>query len=160
MDRRTVNAALLLGGAGLPSLGTPARAATCARPAGGLGESDFRDYIAAFNRGDFDGFSKYYAEDVEFEGRGRHFRNRQEVIAFYREVKSRMRETIEIKDLVVGDTQMVANIVTELLAYRDWPEFVTGPIRKGEMILSENFVWYEIKDGKFVHIRSAGYRRL
>jgi hypothetical protein len=71
-----------------------------------------------------------------------------------------MRETIEIKDLVVGDTQMVANIVTELLAYRDWPEFVTGPIRKGEMILSENFVWYEIKDGKFVHIRSAGYRRL
>jgi SnoaL-like domain len=160
MDRRAFGAALLVGSAGLAAAGTSSAATSCSKPAGGLGEQDFRDYIAAFNRSDFDGFSKYYAEDVEFEGRGRHFRSRAEVLAFYREVKSRMQETIEIKDIIVGDTDMVANIVTRLQADRDWPEFVTGPIKKGEVILSENFIWYEMKGGKFVHIRSAGYRRL
>ena len=29
-------------------------------------EDDFRTYIAAFNARDFAGFSKYYADDVEF----------------------------------------------------------------------------------------------
>jgi hypothetical protein len=131
----------------------------CDRPAGGLGERDFRAYIAAFNRNDFEGFSRYYAADVKFEGRAGTFTSRDQVLAFYREVKSRMRETITIKDLIVGENEMVANIVTELFALRDWPEFATGPVRKGQTIVSENFVWYEMKDAKFVHIRSAGYRR-
>ncbi len=155
MDRRAFGALTLAAGVSAASAGEPA----CPRPAGGLDERDFRDYIAAFNRSDFDGFTRYYAEDVEFEGRGRHFRSREEVFTFYREVKSRMRETIEIKDVIVGDTDLVANIVTTLVAYRDWPEFVTGPVKKDQVIVSENFVWYEMKGGKFVHIRSANYRR-
>jgi hypothetical protein len=159
MDRRTFGATLVMSGTGLQAAQVSAADAACRKPAGGLGEQDFRDYIAAFNRSDFDGFSKYYAENVEFEGRGRHFRSKAEVLTFYREVKSRMKETIEIKDIIVGDTDMVANILTRLEAERDWPEFVTGPIKKGEVILSENFVWYEMKGGKFVHIRSAGYKR-
>jgi len=158
VDRRTFGAAFLSGSASLAALPQPAPMG-CDRPAGGLGEQDFRDYIAAFNRSDFDGFSRYYAADVKFEGRGGTFSNRDEVLAFYREVKSRMRETITIKDVIVGDTDMVANIVTELFALRDWPEFATGPIKEGQTIVSENFVWYEIKDARFVHIRSAGYRR-
>lgn len=131
----------------------------CDLPAGGLGERDFRAYIAAFNRNDFEGFSRYYAPDVKFEGRAGTFNSRDQVIAFYREVKARMRETITIKDVIVGEHDMVANIVTELFALRDWPEFATGPVKQGQTIISENFVWYEMKDAKFVHIRSAGYRR-
>lgn len=134
-------------------------AALCDKPAGGLDEQDFRAYIAAFNRNDFAGFSRYYAADVKFEGRAGTFNGRDQVIAFYREVKSRMRETITIKDVIVGNNDMLANIVTELFALRDWPEFATGPVKKGQTIISENFVWYEMKDARFVHIRSAGYRR-
>ena len=161
MQRRSFVAALLSGGTG-PAVGNGSAAAAtkCSTPSGGLGEQDFRSYIAAFNRSDFPGFSKYYADNVEFEGRGGHFKSRVEVLAFYREVKSRMRETITINDLVVGETDITADLVTELVAYRDWPEFPTGPVKKGEVIMSENFIWYEIKDGKFMHIRSAGYRRL
>lgn len=128
--------------------------------AGGLTEQDFRDYIDAFNRSDFPGFSRYYADDVEFEGRGRHFRSREEVVAFYREVKQHMRETITVREVIVGEQGIAAEIQTELFAFVDWPELVTGPIKKGETILTQNFVWYEIKNGKFAHIRSARYRKL
>jgi hypothetical protein len=159
MDRRTFGTALIAAGASLSAFGAT-NGPGCVKPAGGLDEQDFRDYIAAFNRSDFDGFSKYYTDDVKFVGRGRNFTSKAQVLAFYREVKSRMRETIKINDVIVGETDMVANIVTELFAFRDWPELVTGAIKKGETIVSENFVWYEMKGGKFVNIRSAGYRRL
>ena len=170
MHRRSFNSLLLAGAGGLATTactksgndsGTQA-AADCTSPpsAAGITEHDFRNYIDAFNRSDFDGFGKFYADNVEFIGRGRHFKNRDEVLNFYREVKSKMRETITVKEVVVGDGDLMAEIETELVAFVDWPEFVTGPIKKDDVILTQNFAWYEIRDGKFARIRSARYRKL
>jgi ketosteroid isomerase-like protein len=126
----------------------------------GLTERDLRDYFAAFNSNNFEGFSRYYADTLVFEGRGRHFKNRDEMVHFYRKVKSRIRETVTLKEVVVGVNEMAVEIETELIAFEDWLDMPTGPMRKGDRIRSQNFVWYEIKDGKFVHIRSARYRRM
>lgn len=162
MRRRFFNAVLFASAAGAAQSCLAASAAACPTPpsAGGITEQDFRDYIAAFNRNDFEGFGKYYADDVVFEGRGRHFKNREEVLGFYREVKKRMRETITVHDVIVGPQGLAAEIETELYAFVDWPELVTGPIKKGQTILTRNFAWYEIVDGKFKHIRTARYQRL
>jgi hypothetical protein len=155
VHRRAFNALLLTGTAGTATEALAASPASCVANAGGITEQDFRDYIAAFNRNDFEGFGKYYANDVVFEGRGRHFKNREEVLSFYREVKKRMRETITVREVIVGPQGLA-----ELFAFVDWPEFVTGPIKKGETILTRNFAWYDIADGKFKHIRTARYQRL
>jgi hypothetical protein len=137
---------------------TPPCRATAAP--GGLTGDDFRNYIAAFNRHDFAGFGKYYATDVIFEGRGGNFRGREQVLDFYRGVQPRLRETITVNDLIVGAEGMLADLETQLYALTDWPDFATGPIHKNETIRSQNFIWYEIKNGQFVHIRSAHYRKL
>jgi hypothetical protein len=135
--------------------------ACAAKPApGGLTDDDFHDYIAAFNRHDFAGFGKYYASDVIFEGRGGNFRGREQVLDFYRGVRPRLRETITINDLIVGAEGMLADLETELYALEDWLDFPTGPIHKNETIRSQNFIWYEIANGQFAHIRSAHYRKL
>ncbi|MEO8316319.1 MAG: nuclear transport factor 2 family protein [Pseudomonadota bacterium] len=169
MQRRSFNSLMLAGAGGLAaaactksSSDVGALASDCTSPpsAAGISEQDFRSYIDAFNRSDFDSFGKFYSDNVEFIGRGRHFRSRDEVLAFYREVKSRMRETITVKEVVVGDSDLMAEIETELVANVDWPEFVTGPVKKGDVILTQNFAWYEIENGKFVRIRSARYRKL
>jgi hypothetical protein len=165
LQRRNFNSLLLSGAGGIAAVAcsnaNAAEAACNSVPsAGGITEADFRSYIDAFNRSDFDGFSKFYADDVEFVGRGRHFKSRDEVLTFYREVKSKMRETITVKTVVVGDNDLMAEIETELVAFVDWPEFVTGPIKKDDVIVTQNFAWYEVKDGKFARIRSARYRKL
>jgi ketosteroid isomerase-like protein len=126
----------------------------------GLTEQDLCEYMAAFNRDDFDGFAQYYADDMIFEGRGRHFKGREEMVNFYRTLKSRIRETVTIKEVAVGKNELAVEIETELYAFEDWLAMPTGPMRKGERIRSQNFVWYEIQNNKFVHIRSAHYRRL
>jgi hypothetical protein len=157
LDRRAFNSLLIAS-----VVSANAAAAPCPAPlnAEGLTEADFREYIAAFNRNDFEGFGRYYADDVIFEGRAGHFRKRADVLDFYRTVKSRMRETLTIHDIILGEQDIVADLETELHALADWPDFPTGPIHKGQRIRSQNFIWYEVRDRKFVHIRSAHYREL
>jgi ketosteroid isomerase-like protein len=126
---------------------------------GRIDEETFRNYVAAFNRSDFDGLGRYYAQDVEFEGRAATLRGRDELLRFYRDVKTRVRETLAIQDIVVGNSQLVADVITELHPLEDWLDFPTGPLRKGETRRSQNFVWYDIAEGRFTRIRAAHYRR-
>jgi ketosteroid isomerase-like protein len=125
---------------------------------GAITDADFRGYIAAFNRGDFAVFSQYYAPQIHFQGQAGEFHSRAEVVSFYRQVKTRLRETIKILGLVIGNHDIVAELETELHALEDWPDFPTGPIHRGETRRSHNFVWYEVADGTIESIRSARYR--
>jgi hypothetical protein len=160
LDRRAFNSllAVSLGGAVCGIAAAQAPGCRASSHAAGLTEADFREYIAAFNRNDFDGFGRFYADDVIFEGRAGQFRSRADVLSFYRTVKSRVRETLTPQDIVIGEQDIVADLVTELHALEDWPDFPTGPLRKGQTIRSQNFIWYEVRDRRFVRIRSAHYR--
>jgi ketosteroid isomerase-like protein len=125
-----------------------------------MNEADFRSYLAAFNRSDFDAFGSFYASDVEFCGRAAQLTGREEVVRFYRDVKSRVHETLTLHGLVVGPQAIVADLETELQALEDWPDFPTGPLRRGEKRRSQNFIWYDVAGDRFTRIRSAAYRRL
>ena len=120
---------------------------------------DYRDYINAFNRGDFDEFGRYYTDDVEFHSRNGLFRGREAVTSFYRQVRARLRERIDIRQLVIGRGELMVDAVTHLEAFEDWPELPSGPIAKGETRRSENFIWYELRGRQFSRMRSANFRR-
>jgi hypothetical protein len=162
LDRRAFNSllAVSLGGAvcAVAAAQNPATDCSASLQAGGLTEADFREYLAAFNRNDFEGFGRFYARDVIFEGRAGKFSKRDDVLNFYRDVKSRVRETLTLHDIVIAEQDIVADLETELYALKDWPAFPTGPIRKGQTIRSRNFIWYDVRDRRFVRIRSAHYR--
>src|SRR6185503_3096378 len=125
-----------------------------------LTETDFREYLAAFNRNDFDAFGRRYAPAVEFKGRAAQLTGREEVIGFYRKVKSRVRETLTLHGIVVGPQDIVADVETELYALEDWPDFPTGPLGRGETRRSQNFIWYDLAGDQFRRIRAAHHRRL
>jgi ketosteroid isomerase-like protein len=121
---------------------------------------DFHRYIAAFNGGDFDGFGAFYHPEVDFAGRGGNFHGRDAVLGFYRDVKSRVRHKLTVHGVVARENTIVADVETELHPLEDWPDFATGALRKGETLRSQNFIWYDIQEGRFTRIRSAHYRRL
>jgi len=120
----------------------------------------FDRYIDAFNRSDFDTFGGYYADDIRFEGQGGSFSDRASVLDFYRNVKSRIDETLTVLGFTSAPDRISAELRTTLVAREDWPDFPTGAMRRGEQRESVNFVTYDIKDGKFVRIRSARFRPL
>jgi len=121
-----------------------------------LNKALFADYIACFNRDDYAGFGKYYADDVLLElGRKKQLRGRQAILDFYREVKARIRETLQIRNVICDEQGLAAEIATEFYALEDWPEFIAGPVKKGESIHIVSFVHYRIENGRFAHIRST-----
>src|SRR6185437_3902082 len=86
----------------------------CPPSAGGLTARDYSAYLAAFNRHDFEGFGRYYSDDVIFEGRGGNFRGRDQVLDFYRGVQTRLRESLALLDLIVGSQGILADVLTTL----------------------------------------------
>ncbi len=125
-----------------------------------MDKQQFRDYIDCFNRNDFDGFSKCYADDVVLELPSKELRGRQAIIDFYRIVKARVRETLQINQIILDSEGLAAELATEFYALEDWPDFIVGPMRKGESIRIVSFVHYRLRGGKFAHIKSARLRKL
>jgi sulfur carrier protein ThiS len=121
----------------------------------------FRDYIDCFNRDDYAGFSRYYADDVLLELPKKELRGRQAIIDFYRVVKARIRETLVIREIVAADAEgLAAEVETEFYALEDWPDFIVAPVKKGDSIRIVSFVHYKFRDGRVAYIKSARFRTL
>lgn len=120
----------------------------------------FETYLAAFNAADFDAFGAFYSSDVEFVGRAAELRGREAVLSFYRQVRARLDERIELLSFVGSPELCAAEIVTNLMPLEDWPDFPTGALVQGELRQSVNFVFYNLRGSRFTRIRSAGFRRL
>ncbi|HEX4112834.1 MAG TPA: nuclear transport factor 2 family protein [Stellaceae bacterium] len=118
----------------------------------------YADYIAAFNRNDFAGFTKFYAEDVVLELPVATLRGRQAIFDFYAKVKATVRETLTIGQLVIDENGLAVEAETEFLALADAPDFIVRPLKKGEAIHSTSFILYEHRDGQFTRIRSARFK--
>lgn len=117
----------------------------------------FEAYLAAFNRGDFDGFGAYYADDVIFHGQAAQLRGKDAVLGFYRMVRARLDEQVELVSFVgaSGGRRIAAELRTTLLARRDWLEMPTGPMRAGDTRQSVNIVFYDLLEYRFTRVRSA-----
>ena len=126
-----------------------------------MNAADYADYIDCFNRNDFDGFGKYYCDDVVFVlGDKKRIVGREAILDFYRDVKSKIRETLNILSVVAGPDAMAVHVATEFYALVDWPDFIAGPIMKGEALNIESLGYYYLRDGKFARILGARLKTL
>jgi hypothetical protein len=123
-------------------------------------EDWLENYIGAFNRGDFDSFTSYYDEDVVLDLGGRkELRGRQAIRDFYTGVFGRVKETLTVEKVVLDDEGLACIINTEFHALEDWPDFIAGPMKKGDSIFIQSFIFYTIgKNGKFTEIRTTRSR--
>ncbi len=117
----------------------------------------FERYLGAFNRSDFETLGAYYAHDIAFHGQAAQLRGREAVVDFYRMVKGRLDETIELLSFVGVPGRIAAELRTTLVARESWPDFPTGPLKAGEMRQAVSFVFYDIAEGRFARIRSARF---
>jgi len=120
----------------------------------------FEVYLGAFNRADFAAFGAYYDDDVAFFGRAATLAGRDAVLGFYRTVRARIDEHIELVSFLGSGERCAAEIITNLMPLEDWPDFPSGPLHQGELRRSVNFIFYDLVDGRFSRIRSAGFQRL
>ena len=121
-------------------------------------EEDFRTYIAAFNARDFAGFSKFYADDVEFNlGDRKQIIGAQGIVDFYRGVFDHIKEELEVVDLIVGPEGAALHSRTTFTTIKDWPDFEIWPTMKGDVRTVESINMYRTAGGKIVQIKSGRF---
>jgi hypothetical protein len=129
------------------------------RGTAGMTREDFERYIDSFNRNDFEGFARFYADDVDFRlGDRKHIVGRQGIVDFYRGVKAHIEEELTILDLIIAPDGIAMHNRTRFTTIRDWPDFELWPTRAGDVRTIESIVFYKLRDGLFTHIRSARFK--
>jgi len=124
-------------------------------------EEDFRDYVAAFNGNDLDGFGHFYAEDVIFElGGSKRIDGRENILAFYRQVKDHITEVVTPLDVVVTPTRIAMHCRTTFETFKDWPDFEIWPTMAGDCRTVETIALYQVDPERdcFTHIRGARFK--
>ncbi len=112
-----------------------------------------RAYLSAFSNADFERFPKFYTEDVLLELRSvPPIKGRQGIIDFYRPMFKRIRENLTVNSIKATDTQIELDAITRFTALEDVPDFVVGPLKKGEAIEGRVLVTYQLRDGLISHI--------
>ena len=121
-------------------------------------EDDFRTYLAAFNARDFAGFSKYYADDVEFNlGNRKRIVGPQGIVDFYTQVFEHISESLEVVDLIVAPDGAALHSRTTFTTIKDWPDFELWPTMKGDVRVVESINMYLTANDKITKIKSGRF---
>lgn len=120
-------------------------------------QAAFRAYTSAFSNADFERFPRFYTSDVTLElGSVPPIHGRQGIIDFYRPMFERVREHLTINRVSFSDSGIELDAVSRFTAVQDAPDFVVGPLRRGEYIEVRVLVSYRLREGLISHI---GVRR-
>ena len=119
---------------------------------------DFRAYLAAFNARDFADFSKYYADDVEFNlGNRKRIVGPQGIVDFYTQVFEHISESLEVVDLIVAPDGAALHSRTTFTTLKDWPDFELWPTMKGDVRVVESINMYRTANGRITSIKSGRF---
>ena len=116
----------------------------------------FKAYTSAFSNADFDRFPTFYNEDVVLElGSVPPINGRQGIIDFYKPMFAKVRETLFPHMILCGDEAIALDATSRFTAIEDAPDFVVGPLKKGDYIEVRVFVHYALRDGLVSKIKVA-----
>ena len=126
-----------------------------------MNKQDFQTYTRAFSSCDYEGYSRFYTEDVVLElGSVGEIKGRQGIVDFYRQMNRSVREVLTIHQVIVDEGGIAADLSMEFQAIDDAPDFVLGAMKKGESIKGGVLVFYTLRDGKISRIRTARSKEL
>jgi hypothetical protein len=117
---------------------------------------DYQRYTQAFNSGgDARLVEEWFTEDCVFQAGSRLLHGRAELLEFLNWAHDGIREIIRAQTVLQDENRLFAEIDMDFHATRDKPEFLFGPLKKGEFLTVKFFVLYLLRDGKVAHLKSS-----
>ena len=113
----------------------------------------FHSYVSAFSNADFERFPRFYQKDVLLTlGVMPPIHGAQGIVDFYKPMFERVRENLTIHAVEATEDAIHLDATMRFTAIQDAPDFVVGPLKKGEYIEGGVFVDYELRDGLIARI--------
>ncbi len=115
----------------------------------------FVDYMDAFNRYDDAALLRdFWTEDCVMQSGARIMRGHQEMKDFLDWAHDGVLETMRPKHVLEQGDRIFVEIDMDFTATRDKPDYVFGPLKKGEFVTVKFFVFYKTRDGKVCQLQS------
>ncbi len=119
----------------------------------------YEAYTAAFSAGDPSRYTRFYTEDVELLlGSVPPMKGRQAIADFYTAMFERVRESLTVHGIEARESEIVSDTTSRFTAVADAPDFVVGPLRKGDYIEVRVIVTYTLREGLIerIAVKRAG----
>src|SRR5450631_2787670 len=116
----------------------------------------YRAYAAAFSAAEHERYAAFYTDDVRLElGSVAPLVGPAAIVAFYRPMFQRVRETLTVHNLLADDESIFIDSTSSFFAIKDAPDFVVGALLAGERIDVRVFVYYTLRRGLISNIKIA-----
>ncbi len=115
-------------------------------------EAAYAKYADCFNRQIVECFSDFYNPDIKFISEVLPtMHSTEEIVNFYLPVWKHLKENLVIHGFRYEGKWMYVQVSNTLTVFEDYPDFVAGPLKKGDRTISGE-VAYEIKNGRFAAV--------
>ena len=142
---------------------------SAAKPKGrAMTRRQYLEYIAYFNKKDFEAVANYFTPDITVEYYdnatgpkmpARTLRGPKEFIENYKALTSTVKEVLELGDYLSTEDRVFAELYTEFHPFKDTPVSKGRQAwKKGEPVISTNWVMYDMVGGKMSRVRIAHWR--
>ena len=115
-------------------------------------------YLEQFNAGD-EHYADIYDDNVIFYHAPQFgvLRGKQAILDLYRKIWQQVKETVTARTVVVDPKHglIAAELSTKLVATGDEVKMPSGVLNRGDVLISEGTVYYELKNGRIALIRSS-----
>jgi hypothetical protein len=119
----------------------------------------YEAYTAAFSAGDAGRYTRFYTDDVELLlGSVPPMKGKQAIADFYTAMFRRVRESLTVHGIKASENEIVSDTTSRFTAVADAPDFVVGPLRKGDHIEVRVTVTYTLREGLIerIAVKRAG----
>ncbi len=133
-----------------------------------MNKKQFLAYIDHFNNKRYDAVTGYFTPDVSVEYfshpgnpeiAARTLHGPAEFMASYKALHEQVREVLELRDFMVCEDLLFAELYTEFHCFKDRASDAVVPLKKGEVSIMTNWVVYNMTpDDKMKRIRIAHFR--
>jgi hypothetical protein len=108
----------------------------------------YQAYTAAFSAGDPSRYTRFYTDGVELLlGSVPPMRGKQAIADFYTAMFQRVRESLTVHGIQASESEIVSDTTSRFTAIADAPDFVVGPLMKGDYIEVRVIVTYTLRGG-------------
>lgn len=133
---------------------------------------DYRNYLRAFVKPDYDALHEFFSDDVKLQVKDRMLRGKAGLRAFYDTFHQYVREEAKLIQFVEGPVAdgrqtCAVDLVFRFTGLRDFTDEVRADLEKragygwrqalakGETFYMENLIFYDLVDGKVDRVRAA-----
>lgn len=95
----------------------------------------------------------YYTQDAVFETADYKFMGQENIVNFFTESHKGITEKMKPVNLLIERDIVAAEIVAEIEAFEDKPNFHIKPLKKGDSLTLKMAAFYDIRDNKICHVR-------